>query len=475
MTPFEKEIRRARRVVVALAVTPLALFVLLAALAAAGAPIPGFSKVQAPLVKVNTSTVGIRASSSAQSGYMSATQSSDLAFLLSGGGSVADPLTVPHWSSSTGFDNITTTALVDSNMEFMGLGALAVGQLQGIGGEVALASDTGTRANTTDITGSLTQTGGLTWALPGGIGNGIGVSSNKFYDATGAGAGDVVVSGADGFTQATLATGVGANNTGILFRWSNAAASGFNLLYFSDGNYYVNRYTAGVPLTVSSGACHSAPFPGLVLRADYLGSAVTISCNGVTVGSFTDSNYLANTRAGLAFIDGANTERFTNFSTGTGTARSLLASPLNATTIFEESFQTFKVDHDETIAGQLTSAGDIESTGGDVLSDTGNVIGQQLQSTIPSGGAPPLVVASNTRVDLLNADLLDGIDSAAFYQSGDSPSFNVLTANTVTATVQLGLADHPRGVCSAPRAGDINYDSGHFYGCNGSTWLQLDN
>lgn len=53
---------------------------------ASGAPIPGFTHAQAPLTKVNSSTVGIRASSSAQSGYMSAAQASDLAFVLAGGG-----------------------------------------------------------------------------------------------------------------------------------------------------------------------------------------------------------------------------------------------------------------------------------------------------------------------------------------------------------------------------------------------------
>ncbi|OPZ34477.1 MAG: hypothetical protein BWY96_03117 [Spirochaetes bacterium ADurb.BinA120] len=67
--------------------------------------------------------------------------------------------------------------------------------------------------------------------------------------------------------------------------------------------------------------------------------------------------------------------------------------------------------------GSLTQAGLIDS--GLNLSMFGYVEGTQLKSTVATG-TPPLVVASETMVANLNADLLDGYEAAAFALAGHS-------------------------------------------------------
>lgn len=74
--------------------------------------------------------------------------------------------------------------------------------------------------------------------------------------------------------------------------------------------------------------------------------------------------------------------------------------------------------------GSLTQAGMIDS--GLNLSMFGYVEGTQLKSTVATG-TPPLVVASETMVANLNADLLDGYEAAAFALAAHSHAVSELS------------------------------------------------
>lgn len=72
------------------------------------------------------------------------------------------------------------------------------------------------------------------------------------------------------------------------------------------------------------------------------------------------------------------------------------------------------------------------TTPGAKLDVAGDVLSQgQLISTAGSG--PPLLVSSSTKVDLLNADLLDGIDSSAFTQLGQSIDGSEIVDSSISA------------------------------------------
>ncbi len=67
---------------------------------------------------------------------------------------------------------------------------------------------------------------------------------------------------------------------------------------------------------------------------------------------------------------------------------------------------------------------------------SGSVTGSTIASTIATGTAP-LSVASTTKVTSLNADMLDGLDSAAFTQLGNSIESSEITNGTIT-TADIG-------------------------------------
>lgn len=92
-----------------------------------------------------------------------------------------------------------------------------------------------------------------------------------------------------------------------------------------------------------------------------------------------------------------------------------------------------------TPAQKLDVAGNVNASG--------NVSGGQLVSTVPTGTAP-LAVSSTTKVTNLNADLLDGVEAAAFAAAAHGHDVSAITnaarlgANTFTGTqwVETGAA-----------------------------------
>jgi hypothetical protein len=87
-------------------------------------------------------------------------------------------------------------------------------------------------------------------------------------------------------------------------------------------------------------------------------------------------------------------------------------------------------------------------------STTGTLTGTRLISSIATGTAP-LTVTSTTKVENLNADLLDGLDSAAFMRAdGATTTTGALTATQLISTVATGTA--PLAVASTTLVPNLN-------------------
>lgn len=84
--------------------------------------------------------------------------------------------------------------------------------------------------------------------------------------------------------------------------------------------------------------------------------------------------------------------------------------------------------------GNTAPAQKLDVTGNALVS--GSVTGSTLASTVATGTAP-LSVASTTKVNSLNADLIDGLDSTAFSQLGSSIESSEITNGTI-AMADLG-------------------------------------
>lgn len=84
--------------------------------------------------------------------------------------------------------------------------------------------------------------------------------------------------------------------------------------------------------------------------------------------------------------------------------------------------------------GNTAPAQKLDVTGNALVS--GSITGSTLASTVATGTAP-LSVASTTKVSSLNADLIDGLDSTAFSQLGNSIESSEITNGTI-AMADLG-------------------------------------
>jgi hypothetical protein len=116
--------------------------------------------------------------------------------------------------------------------------------------------------------------------------------------------------------------------------------------------------------------------------------------------------------------------------TNTATTPSVLAAPINAKTLRLRNMDT----------GADASA-----------------LGLEVAS-----GHPPFTVNSNTRVPQLNADLLDGRDSAAFLRKGTLQSMSVSGAGGVVDVLNTGTTNGVQGITQSPSASGV-------YGQNTST------
>ena len=115
--------------------------------------------------------------------------------------------------------------------------------------------------------------------------------------------------------------------------------------------------------------------------------------------------------------------------------------------------QTLSVSGTSTLTGAVTLGGAL--SGITTVSMSG-----QLTSTL-AGGTPPLVVASNTKVVNLNADLLDGNDwTAPGTIGGSTPgaaSFTTISATGVI-TSSLGTGTAPLSIASTTKVANLNAD-----------------
>lgn len=394
------------------------------------------------------------------------------------GSSQSDPLTQAHWTSTTG----SFTATADGGM-LTATGSASSG--------TGAWGDSFTRANGV-LVGTFPETpylpgfnGGLfasytesasDFTITSNSARASGTGSSILYADTGASSGTLSV------TLPALFSGSGP---GLVFR-TNSTLSQFLLLEWFGGTFYLEHCTTS-PITCSADATAAGALAaGDTLSVVYAGNSVTGKKNGSTVVAATITQYPTNTGAGiLNYSDPAATNHYTNFGLA-GDSRRMVLEGETATTPWYIALGA--IGRGPSLPGILlggpANSGAVEIVPAVVLDSSlavtrtivgaSTVQGTQFISTIATGTAPA-TAASTTKVTNWNADLLDGLDSTVFYKSGDSPAFNVITTNTIDVTVQLGLADHPRGVCNGAREGDINYDAGHFYGCNGSAWLQLDN
>jgi hypothetical protein len=99
---------------------------------------------------------------------------------------------------------------------------------------------------------------------------------------------------------------------------------------------------------------------------------------------------------------------------------------------------THGVDRGGVAPGSGSAVGFVETDGSTPLTanwDAGSykITAQQLESDVATGTAP-LVIASTTKVDNLNADLLDGISSAGFQEQADNV-FRVVGSSDATKKV----------------------------------------
>lgn len=186
----------------------------------------------------------------------------------------------------------------------------------------ATISDTGTRANVADITGTLTQYGGATWTYPSarGMAQGMAIVGNAFDASAMAGASLVQTNVSDGYIQVTLVTGVGdvgGVHYGPIFRSNADGSKGLELVYAANagqtaGHVYLISWDTGVNTTIDHQFCSTLPTPGLVLRADFNGTTITVACNGTQVINTTTAIDQYFTYAGMWDPNGL--DQFVNFA-----------------------------------------------------------------------------------------------------------------------------------------------------------------
>jgi hypothetical protein len=162
--------------------------------------------------------------------------------------------------------------------------------------------------------------------------------------------------------------------------------------------------------------------------------ASTLNGNTAVTGTFSASSTVTASN-GLTQTTGAlNLTATSGALAVSGLGASSISTGTNALTVTSSNFNTTATGINSTAIGATTaSTGAFTTvTASGTIVGSSTVQGTQLISTVASGTAP-LVVASNTKVISLNADLLDGLDSTAFLQT-ESDTLATVTARGATTS-----------------------------------------
>jgi hypothetical protein len=89
------------------------------------------------------------------------------------------------------------------------------------------------------------------------------------------------------------------------------------------------------------------------------------------------------------------------------------------------------------------------------LSNTNTTAGATALGLTVANGHPPFTVNSSTRVDKLNADLLDGRDSGAFLRKGVLQSSQVSSPGGVVDVLNTGTGNGVQGKTASPTASGV--------------------
>lgn len=362
-------------------------------------------QVTAPLTKTGN-RLGIRPSTTAVSGSMSAVQSSDLAFLLAGGAPTATPS--PADPSLYYGGRIFSTGVVSTYF-----------------------SDSFSRADVANINGTAIENGGVNWQVHN-IGAGssltetVGVTSHVLQctaNCSGPGGyGDpgivIDTSRADVAVNATLPTYplLTFNLFGLRMLPATgsplAFPSGFyvyNSAFTSLNHICIGGFGAGAPGETCGAGFPSSASP-VIVTASISGNTITVTLSGLSAPSVSVTSSYQNTATihGVALQHSVVAPGFTAFS---------VTSPLVPKSLNLRGYYANGMDTATFTVGEDANSG----TGGAEFSDTTHapfaLDQSQLTSAVPVG-TPPMIVTSTTKVTNWNADLLDGHDSSYFQVAG---------------------------------------------------------
>lgn len=96
--------------------------------------------------------------------------------------------------------------------------------------------------------------------------------------------------------------------------------------------------------------------------------------------------------------------------------------------------------------------------------------------TVLGGGSPAMLIYGeneNHTIQIIKANSTTGSAILINHSIAATPAINIVTGNGYGAPLHL---EERSAAPPSPQPGDIYYNSsGHFYGWNGTSWLQLDN
>ena len=215
----------------------------------------------------------------------------------------------------------------------------------------------------------------------------------------------------------------------------------------------VNEDAAGV-VTLASSVLTTTDINGGTIDDTVIGGASpaagTFTTATATTGNITTVNA---TTVNTTNLDLTNLE-VTNIKAKDGTASATIADSTGVMTVASSVLTTTDINGG-TIDGTAVGASSASTGAFTTISATG-----AITSTVTTGTAP-LVIASTTKVSNLNVDLLDGADWAAPGAIGtgtpNTGAFTTISAsNVITSTVSTGTA--PLVIASTTKVNNLNVD-----------------
>jgi hypothetical protein len=265
-------------------------------------------------------------------------------------------------------------------------------------------------------------------------------------------------------------------------------ASGTKFLVDSSGNVTALKYTATAESHFSSGT-YVDPYSGTgqaikasggIASDTFHASGVITSTVATGTAPFTVTSTTAVANLNADMVDGLHVAPLSG--TGANILNTIPRIGADGVTelakyldFHDESAGT-QTDYDVrfTVTGNGNSQQGTLAIASTMVSNTGAMQATTFTSTVAAGTAP-FTVTSNTKVTNLNADLLDGLDSASFIRSDAADSFS----GQLTSTLANGTA--PFVIASATAVTNLNADlldglhATDFQRADGTTSIQTGN